>query len=377
MTSKNNQGQINRPRRQWLYRATAGLGMAGLVSFPVLAAKSSAVSPASKPEKRSITLATTSIAAMPYLPLLVAQHKGFFAQQGIEVQISEQQSAARAMAALASGGADLFCGWLENVFSAQARALALQSFVLLGQAPMMAVGVSTRSGLSAPASSALPDLAKLRGRKIGVVALNSPTHTIALSALRRARLQDTDVGWVSVGSPASAHAALRSGQIDALVHLDPFMLQLQERGEIIILADMRSPLTAFQVLGMHVPSSCVAAPQDFLQNFPGTAQACSDGLVQALRWLAQASLKDLLQLQQNYASVAAENTQAIDAQSFVASYQRLRLAYSADGMCSPQMASDLWRIMQEAEPALQLEKLDVMRSINNALVKSSLAKLKS
>lgn len=332
-----------------------------------------------KPEKRSLTLATTSPTALPYLPVLVAQHKGFFAQQGLEVQWSEQQSAARAITAVANGQADIVCGWLEHMLSSAGRALGLQSFALLGIAPMMCLGVPVPSPLLGSArignaaSPMLTTLAQLRGRKIGIVALNSPTHTVALAALRKAGLRASDVGFVSVGSAASAAIALRSGQIDALVHLDPLMLELEQRGELAVLADMRSPYAAFEALGMHLPSSCVAAPQDFLQRFPGTAQACSDALVQALRWLQQASLRDMLLMQLNL----PESLQAIEPSSFVAGYERLRLAFSSDGICGLKSAQDLLQAMHDAEPALRLERIDPSKSINNALVQRSALRLKT
>ncbi|MBS7807367.1 ABC transporter substrate-binding protein [Variovorax sp. PCZ-1] len=368
MTSKNNQGNINAQRRERLLgfaKAAAALAVSGFSTQNSIGKGIAAP----KPEKRNITIATTNPAALPYLPLLVAQHKGFFAQQGLELQISEQQSAARAITAVGAGQADLVCTWLENVLSASGRALGMQSFVLLGITPMMALGVPHRPIQNQPAIG----LAQLRGKKIGVVALNSPTHTVALAAMRRAGLRASDLGFVSVGSPASAQAALRSGQIDALIHMDPLMLQQEQRGELHIVADLRSPPSAYDVLGMHLPSSCLAAPQDFLQRFPGTAQACSDAMLQALQWLAQASLRDMLRLQESL----PENTLGMDAQSFVASFERLRLAFSSDGICAPLLASNLLQAMHDAEPALRLEKIEVLKSVNNTLAYRSLQRLKA
>ncbi len=381
MIKNNDEGYANAKRRLHLLSLTgAALSVASLGGGNAWAARSkpnAILTPIPKPEKRNITISTTSASALPYLPLLVAQHKGFFEQHGLKVEISEQQSAARAIATVGAAGADLVCGWLEHVLSAPGRALALQSFVLLGKAPMMAMGLSTRLTSGNVTSHPTGKLAQLRGRKIGVVALNSPTHTIAQATLRRGGLRASDVGFVSVGSPASAQAALRSGQIDALMHLDPLMLELEQRSEISMLADLRSPLSAHEVLGMHLPSSCVAAPQEFLQRLPGTAQACSDALVQALQWLAQASLKELLNLQQSFLPISQESAPALDAQSFVASYERLRLAYSSDGLCAAQSASDLLQAMHDAEPSLRLERIDALQSVNNALAQRSLIRLKA
>jgi ABC-type nitrate/sulfonate/bicarbonate transport system substrate-binding protein len=297
----------------------------------------------------------------------VAQQNGFFTQYGLDVQISEQQSPGRAINAVSMGQADVVCAWLENILSAPARGLGLQSFVLLGAAPMMSVGVSPR--LVGPGQSA-PTWAMLRGRKMGVVALNSPTHTVALAALRQAGVRAAEVGWVSVGSTVGAQAALRSGQIDGLVYMDPLMLQLEQRGEILPLADIRGPAAALATLGRQMPSSCLAGTPDFFQRLPATAQALSDGLVQALMWVQQASLRDILRL-------LPDAPGGMDAQGFVASFERLKTAYSPDGLCSREAASDVLQAMHEAEPTLRLEKIDAWRSINNSFAQRSGQRLKA
>ncbi len=396
--NKTDQDGILTARRQLVLRvaqAAAGIATSGVgTAWAQKQKKTRPSTPAAfpKPEKRSVTIATTTLSALPYLPLLVAQQKGFFAQHGLELMVSEQQSAARANAAVASGNADLVCGWLENMLAAPSRALGLQSFVLLGVSPMMALGVPVRPAPASDASSAqraqsitptqptqLSQLTQLRGRKIGVVALNSPTHTVALAALRRAGLRAGEVGFVSVGSPASAAMALRSGQIDALVHMDPLMLQLEQSGEMALLASMRSPAACMQALGVQLPSSCVAAPAEFLLRYPGTAQACSDALVQALQWLAQASLRDMLDLLPDKSSSAegVANALSMDAQLFLASFERLRSAYCVDGVCALPLASNLLQAIMDAEPAMRLEQIEVQRSINNAFAQRSVMRLKT
>jgi NitT/TauT family transport system substrate-binding protein len=322
-----------------------------------------------QPEKRSFSIACANPAALPYLPLLVAQKLGYFAAQGLELEINEQQSMARAIQAVGAGQADAVCGWLENLLAPQGRALGLQSFVLLGLSPMMALCAPVKPAIGAPVST----LVQLRGRKIGVVALNSPTHTVAMLALRRAGLRASDVGFVSVGSPASALTSLRSGQIDALIHMDPLMLQLEFKSEVTLLADLRSPELAERALGMSLPSSCLATTPDFLQRFPGTAQAATDAMVLALQWLTQASFRDVLQLlPENLPSSVG----GMDAQMFVASFERLRSAFSTDGFCQPQWSQQLLQALYEVDPALRLDRIDPQRSIQNALVLRSKQRMK-
>jgi NitT/TauT family transport system substrate-binding protein len=393
MTHKNIQGNASSAsRRRWLLQSAAAsasaLGQAAsaasllgafaaeaaaqtqrMSGIHLAASRSKSVKPsqaavlpqAPKPEKRSFTVATTNLFGLPYLPLLVAQKRGYFAIHGLDLEIVEHQSVSRAMQALGAGQADAVCAWLENTLSPAGRALLLQSYVLMGRAPMMALGAAAR-----PAAK-IQTLAQLRGRMLGVVALNSPTHTMALAVLRSAIVC---VGMVSVGSPASAMAALRSGQIDALMHLDPLMTQLEQRGEIEILADLRSPESTSQRLDAQLPSSCLATTSDVLQRMPGAAQASADAMYQSQQWLRQASLRDVLHL-------LPDGLAGIDTQLFLASFSRLRQAYSADGLCSPQELANVWQAMLEAEPTLRLEKVNLARASSNDWMLRSAARLQS
>jgi NitT/TauT family transport system substrate-binding protein len=366
------QGMVNQQRRRWLCVAASVCGFGGGLQGGAVLAQSRpnpvpAPAPAAqKPELRQLSLAIANPGSLPYLPVWVALHKGFFSQQGLDVQILDVPSAGRAIQALSSSQADLVGIWLENAFSAAARNLGLQCVVQMGVAPMMSVGLSSRLASAPPAQKGL---GQLRGRKIGVLALNSPTHTVAHAVLRQAGLRSTEAGLVSVGSASGAQAALRSGQIDALVYMDPLMVQLEQRGEIIALANLHSPAQVQALLGRQMPSSCIAASSGFLQRYPATAQAVSDAMVQALQWITQANLRDVLR-------VHADSDPSMDAQSFVASFERLRDAYSGDGLCRVEAAADLLAALHDLEPALRLESIDAGRVVNSGFVTRSLQRLR-
>jgi NitT/TauT family transport system substrate-binding protein len=368
-------------RRLWL--RTAAVGAIGVWSaLPALAqsttpqasAPLSAASQAGasqglaalpKPEKKNLVIATPNRAALIYAPLIVAEQLGYFAQMGVELEINEQPSMLKAQQAAVSGAADAVCGWVENTLAQQAKGQAFQCFVLMARAPQMALVVTKER------ADSLTTLASLRGKKVGVLALGSPTHTVAHAALRKAGLRSAEMGFVSVGSAASATAALRSGQIDALVHMDPLITQLEQRDEIRVLADMRNPAATWLATGMELPSSCLYATPEFLQRMPGLAQAASDALVMALRWLSQASLLDVMKLM-------PDSYLGDDRQAFIASFERMRLSLSKDGLMPERAARQLMEAMQSADPTLRAaEPMDASKCYTNAFALRSQQRLKS
>ncbi len=310
-----------------------------------------------KPEKKAFVIAITNRYALIYLPLMVAERMGYFAQMGLELEISEQQSMVRAQQAVLLGAADAVCGWVENVLALQAKKQFFQSFVLMGSSPNVVLGVSSKV-------SDVNRIAQLKDHKIGVLSLGSPMHTVAHALLRRAGLSDSQMRFVSVGSASSALAALRAGQIDALAYMDPLITQLEQRGEIKILADTRAPYAAQQALGLSLPSSCLYASPELFLRLPVTAQSACDAMVLALRWLNQASLLDIVKL-------LPEAAIGDDRRAFIGSVERMRESFSLTGQLPQKAAQDLLRAMQAADTTVQTEDVDVERAYTNALVQRS------
>ncbi|MGA8514296.1 MAG: ABC transporter substrate-binding protein, partial [Burkholderiaceae bacterium] len=243
---------------------------------------------ASKLEKRQFTIAVANKAALPYLPLTIAERLGYFQAEGLELTLLETPSLVRAQHMAHSGEADAVCGWLENILTAPGKAQPFQAFVLQGRAPQMAFGVSMKT------LPGLRSLASLRGKKVGITAPNTPSHTVAHAVLVRAGLRWSEMGFVSVGTPSGALAALRAGQIDALCYGDPLMTQLEQGAELRVLADTRSLSGTQQVHGGDMPSTCLYTPLDVVQKYPAMLQAATDAMVHALKWLQTAGLSDLM-----------------------------------------------------------------------------------
>jgi NitT/TauT family transport system substrate-binding protein len=319
----------------------------------------------SKLEKRSVVIAVANQAALVYLPLTVAEQLGFFKTEGLDLEVLEVPSLVRAqqMASAVGGGADIVSGWVENTLALQAKGQAFTAFVLQGRAPQIMLGVSTKS---LPNFRSLMDL---RGKKIGITAPGTPTHTVAYAALSRAGLRFSDMGFVSVGTPSGAQAALRAGQIDALCYTDPLITQLEQRGELRVVVDTRTPRGTVQVCGGDMPSTCLYAPPEWLQKYPNTAQAVANGLVHALKWLQTAGVSDLMK-------IVPEGYFAGDRALYLAAFARMREAISLDGVIPPEGVNNTLRAMRSADPVLRLDAIDPAKCFTNLFAQSAKQRFK-
>src|SRR6476620_9779316 len=183
--------------------------------------------------RRGFALAATATAATLAVPGLMAQNRieklGYFKAEGLDLEISDFAGGAKALQALVGGSADVVSGAYEHTINMQSKNQYIQSIVLMGRAPQIAIGVSNKT---MPGYKGLKDL---KGKKIGVSAPGSSTNMIANLVLSRGGLQPSDVSFVGVGTSSGALAALRSGQIDAMSNTDPIMTMLAQKGDVTII----------------------------------------------------------------------------------------------------------------------------------------------
>lgn len=307
--------------------------LAGVSALVALQAPSRTMAAANKGPAKPLGRVTIALAAsqsLYQLPLTLAERLGYFRQAGLEAVWLPQESGAKALNLAVSAQADVVAGAFEHLFGLQQRGLNFQSFVQTSRTPQVCLGVSTRAG------AAWQQVADLRGVRLGVSALDSTTHWMACQWLKAHGLGTEEVVFVEVGSSLGAVEALRSGAIDALCNPDPVMHWLELRNEVRLLAEARSLHSTRQLMGGAVPGACLWAHGDFFQRHPERAQALSDGLLQALKWLQTAGPTDILK------TVPPSHWMG-DRAAYLGAFEKLRESYSLDGLVRLPEVSHAWR----------------------------------
>ena len=345
-------GNIN--RRQFNLASLLAMGLSAGLSAGFCALSQAQ----NRLEKNKITLAVGGKAAFYYLPLTIAEQLGYFVAEGLELEIVDFPSPIRAQQALASGNADVVCGAFEHLISLHAKQQFVQSFVALGRAPQMAMGVSVKN---------MPNykrLADLKGKRIGIAAPGTGTNIMANVLLQRAGLQQHDVSYIGVGSSAGALSALRAGQIDAICNLEPVMSQLEQSGEIKIIADSRTLRGTQAIFGGVMPGACLYTTSDYLQKNKWVVQALSNAIVRSLKWLQTAGPKELLQ------SVPEVYLMG-DRGLYLATFNKLRESISLDGLVEDDAAKMSLKVMANFDPTVKAEKIDTSKTYVNTFAKQS------
>ncbi|HWP14497.1 MAG TPA: ABC transporter substrate-binding protein, partial [Xanthobacteraceae bacterium] len=199
---------------------------------------------AQAPEKRKVNVATASL-GLPYLPLIIAQQRKYFADEGLEVEIAAFAGGSKALQSLMGGSSDVASGAYSNTLNMAAKGQKLVYFVTQVRYPALAVGVSKWARYSTPAD--------LKGMKIGVSAPGSSTHMIVNYLLAKSGVALDGVSIIGVGTSAGAVAAVEKGEIDALINSDPVMMKLEADNAVTIIADTRTEKGTQDLFGGPYP----------------------------------------------------------------------------------------------------------------------------
>jgi NitT/TauT family transport system substrate-binding protein len=314
-------------------------------------------------EKQKVSIAVGGKNLFYYLPLTIAEQLGYFKDEGLQVEISDFAGGAKALQALIGGSADVVSGAYEHTINMQAKGQPITAFVLQGRAPQIVLGVSNKT---------MPDyksIANLKGKKIGVTAPGSSTNMVANFVLAKGGLKPTDVSFIGVGTAYGALAALRSGQIDAISNLDPVITMLEQKNDIRVIVDTRTLKDTKDLFGGPMPAGSLYTSEEFLRKNPQTAQALTNAMVRALKWLQKAGPSDIIK-------VVPESYMLGDRALYLDAFSRVREAISPDGMFPEAGPKTALKALQGFDPSLAGKTIDLSKTFTNEMVKKANAKYK-
>ena len=313
-------------------------------------------------EKRDVHIAVGGKSALYYLPLVITERLNYFKDEGLNVRISDFAGGTRSLEAVVGGSADVVAGAYEHTINMQSRKQNFQAFVLMGAAPQISVGISSK----------LADKYKspkdLKGLKVGVSAPGSSTNMVINYVLAQGGLKPTDVAIIGVGQGATVIAAMDQGKVEVLSQTDPAMTMLEKDGKIKIIAETRTPEGTQKLFGGPMPAASLYAPVEFVKKYPGTAQALTTATVRALQWMQEASPQQIL------ATVPEEYLLGNKAM-YLFAYNNVKTAYSKDGYFSDAGAKTTLKALASFNPAVKPEAINLAQTYTNEFVKKAHAKL--
>ncbi len=314
--------------------------------------------PEKPPEKAKVVLGVGGKPLLYYLPLTIAERKGFFKAQGLDVEINDFGGGAKSLQALVGGSVDVVTGAYEHTIRMQAKGQDIRAVIELGRFPGIVIAV--RKELAGKVKS----VADFKGLKVGVTAPGSSTHLMALFAMSKVGLKATDASFIGIGGGASAVAAVKNGQVDALSHLDPVVSKLDADGEIKLLLDTRSEAGTKALFGGTNPAAVLYLRKEFADRNPVTTQRLVNALYAALQWLARATPAEV-------ADTVPPEYLLGDRKLYEAAVKASLPSYSRSGVLGRGGMESILATLKQLDPAFKNATVDLSATFIDTFVKQA------
>lgn len=314
-------------------------------------------------EKPNLKLSVGGKGILYYLPLTVAERQGYFKDEGLNVEINDFAGGSKALQALIGGSVDITTGSYEHVIQMRAQGKNIVGIVNLGRFPGITLAVNARK------ASSIKGVKDLKGARIGVSAPGSSTNFMVNHLLVQNGLKPEDVSFITVGTGASAVAAIKRGEIDVLSGLDPVITSLQDDGAIKILADTRTQRGSLTVYGGAYPASTLYVPDEFIKRYPKTTQALTNAFVRALRWMNQATPEQI-------AAILPDEYFLGDKSLYLNALKNSKSMYSQDGLFTAAGAKNVYTVLSEFDAGVKNANLDLSKSYTNAFTSKAMKQYK-
>ena len=309
-------------------------------------------------EKKQLTLGVGGKSALYYLPLTICERLGYFKEQGLDVTIEDFRGGAQSLQALVGGSVDVVTGAYEHTIRMQAKGQDIRAVIELGRFPGIAVGLRKDR---APAYKSAADL---KGTKIGVTAPGSSTHFFVMYLMSKAGLAPADASYIGVGAAASAVAAMKKGEIDALSNVDPMITRLEQDGDIKIIADSRTEEGTRAIFGGSNPAAVLYLKHQFAQSNPNTVQALVNAFYKTLKWLEKATPDEI-------AATVPEEYFLGDKALYLAAVKANKQVYSLTGLVAPAGMQSSADMLTAFDPELKAAKVDLSRTFEDRFVRKA------
>lgn len=342
---------MRRPSTTHLMRVlasvAAALGLAAVLAAPAQA-------------QDKVRLVVGGKSSVFYLPLAVTERLGYFKDAGLDMEISDVQSGARALQSVVGGSADMAVGTFDHTIQMQAKHQPVVAVVQFGRDPGLVLATIT----SKPFDYRSPK--DLKGKKIGVTSPGSSTNFMVIYMMVRAGLKAEDASYIGTGVTATAVAAVKRAEIDAIVSSDPMVTLMESEKLIKVVADTRTDAGNRAVYGGPYPGGVVYATPDYIQKNPKAVQAVVDAFVRGLKWIAGHSAADI-------AKLMPEDYAFGNLPVYIRALDISKPMFSKDGNFVPGAVETAYDVLKMFDPAVAGAKIDVSKAYDDRFIKKAIA----
>ena len=294
---------------------------------------------------------------MIYLPATLAQELGYYRDEGIDVELQDFAGGAKALQAVVGGSADVVSGFYDHTIQMAAEGREFVSFVTMLRFPGMVLATSPQS------AGTVTTIADLKGRVVGVTSAGSSSQMLLAYVLLRHGVAADAVSVTSIGTAATAVAAMEHGKVDAAVMADPsFTLVARRNPAVRVLSDMRTAAGVKEAFGTDTyPASVLYSTGDWVRANRDTAARLARVITRTLSWMHSHTPQEI-------AERVPTTFRAGDDALYVEALKASMPMFSPDGMMAPEGAEAVRTLLAGSLEKVRTATIDVSKTYTNEFI---------
>lgn len=192
-----------------------------------------------------VAVATPTVPSVSFATFSIATRAGFFKEEGIDFQLSTFDGTGVVMPLVLGGKVPIVFSnpsWLVFARQPGKEYAPVKFFYNYNRTNVWQLAVNKGSPIKA-----LPDL---KGKLIGVANASGGMNDMTKAMLKNAGVPEGDIHFQVVGAGVPAWLALKSGKIDALLHIKVWRARMQTKGFESTVLDRPHRFTIIPSLGL-------------------------------------------------------------------------------------------------------------------------------
>ncbi len=281
-----------------------------------------------------------------YLPAKLTDQLGYFKEQGLDVEMTDEPAGVEAEDAMLAGEVDGVVGFYDHNVDLQSKGKSTEAVFMMLRAPGEVELCSSKK------ADKIKSPADWKGANLGVTGLGSSTNFLTQYLAVKNGLKLSDIHSVAVGAGNTFIAAMQQGAIDCGMTTEPTVSRLLKTGEGKILVDMRSPEQTKAALGGTYPASSVYMQTAWVNKHPEIVQKMVNAMVKTMKFIHDHSAAEI-------AEKMPADYYAGDKAMYISALENGKAMYTEDGRMPEGGPEIVLKVLSTFDKTVQGKKIDL------------------
>jgi NitT/TauT family transport system substrate-binding protein len=341
--------------RTWKTAAALGAGLA-LTAGLAACGSSGNTTATDSSGKPVVKIMVGGLAKQIYLPAMLAQQLGYYAQQGLDVQLSDEPAGVNAETDMVAGQIDAVVGFYDHNIDLQAKGKSTEAVVQMLQVPgEVELCRSDEPGITSPAD--------WRGKSLGITDLGSSTDFLTKYLAVRNGVPVSQIHEQGVQAGNTFIAAMRHRNIDCGMTKEPTVSQLVDSGQARIILDSRTLAGSRAAFGGAYPATSLYMTTDYVHSHKDIVQKLANAYVETLHWIQTHTAEQITD------RMPADYYAGTGKAAYVTALQREKGIYDPNGMMPADGPATCLAVLSAFNP--DVRGVDLSRTYTNDFVRQA------